>query len=178
MASVFGHSVVGFTLAKIIDEHNSKWLIALAILSTILPDLDVVGFKMGIPYSHPLGHRGFTHSILFSMVWAFVLMITLGRKHKLIWFCVIFLSTLSHGILDAMTSGGMGVGFFIPFNNDRFFFPFRSIQVSPIGVKEFFTEWGVKVLFSEFKYVYIPSFFILVVRFLIYRLKGVFYDKN
>lgn len=177
MASVFGHSIVGFTLAKVIDKHHAKWLIGLAIFSTILPDFDVVGFQLGIPYSHPLGHRGFSHSILFSIIWAFILMITLGRKNKLIWFCVIFLSTLSHGILDAMTSGGMGVGFFIPFNNSRFFFPFREIQVSPIGIKEFFSEWGIKVLFSEFKYVFIPSFLILVVRFLICRVK-IFNNKN
>ena len=178
MASIFGHSIVGFTLAKIIDKHHAKWLIALAIVSTILPDFDVISFKLGIPYSHPLGHRGFSHSILFSIIWAFILMLTLGRKNKLIWFCVIFLSTLSHGILDAMTSGGKGVGFFIPFNNSRFFFPFRGIQVSPIGIKEFFSEWGMEVLFSEFKYIFIPSFLILLVRFLIYRAKDIFYYKN
>lgn len=178
MASIFGHSVVGFTLAKVIDKHHAKWLIVLAIFSTILPDFDVIGFKLGIPYEHPMGHRGFSHSILFSILWALVLMITLGRKNKGIWFFVIFLSTLSHGILDAMTSGGMGVGFFIPFDNSRFFFPFRGIQVSPIGVEDFFSEWGMKVLFSEFKYIFIPSFVILVVRFLIYRAKDILYNKN
>ncbi|MDO5979632.1 metal-dependent hydrolase [Flavivirga spongiicola] len=178
MASIFGHGVVGFTLAKVIDQHNAKWLIALAIFSTILPDFDVITFKFGIPYGHPMGHRGFTHSILFSILWAFVLMITFGRKNKGIWFSVIFLSTLSHGILDAMTSGGKGVGFLIPFNNSRFFFPFRGIQVSPIGIKEFFSEWGMKVLFSEFKYVFVPSFLILFVRILFFWVKKGLYGKN
>jgi inner membrane protein len=37
-----------------------------------------------------------------------------------------------------MTSGGPGVGFLIPFNKNRFFFPFREITVSPIGIKDFF----------------------------------------
>ncbi|MDO5972284.1 metal-dependent hydrolase [Flavivirga aquimarina] len=178
MASIFGHSIVGLTLAKVIDKQQAKWLIVFAILSTILPDFDVIGFKLGIPYSHPLGHRGFSHSILFSIIWACILMFTLGRKNKLIWFSVIFLSTLSHGVLDAMTSGGKGVGFFIPFNNNRFFFPFREIQVSPIGIKNFFSEWGLKVLFSEFKYIFIPSFLILSVRFLIYRIKGIIDEKT
>ncbi len=173
MASVFGHGIVGFTLAKVIDKHHAKWLIILAVLSTILPDFDVIGFKFGIPYAHPMGHRGFSHSILFSVVWAFILMMTLGRKNKGVWFLVIFLSTLSHGLLDAMTSGGEGVGFLIPFDNSRFFFPFRGVQVSPIGVEAFFSEWGMRVLFSEFKYIFIPSFLILAVRFLICRTKNI-----
>ena len=42
-------------------------------------------------------------------MWVFV------KKDKWVWFVVLFLSTISHGILDAMTSGGNGVGFFIPF---------------------------------------------------------------
>ena len=167
MASVFGHSIVGFTLAKIIDSRNTKLLLFAAIISTILPDLDVIGFKFGVPYEHPMGHRGFSHSILFSVLWTFILMFVFGKKNKLIWFLVIFLSTLSHGILDAMTSGGRGVGFFIPFNNNRFFFPFREIKVSPIGIEKFFSEWGFQVILSELKYVFIPCFIIFGIRFLI-----------
>ncbi|GAA4964820.1 hypothetical protein GCM10023315_12100 [Algibacter aquimarinus] len=93
------------------------------------------------------------------------------KKNKLTWFLVIFISTISHGVLDAMTTGGRGVGFLIPFNNDRFFFPFREILVSPIGIKNFFSSWGLKVLFSEFKYIFLPCLFILVVRFLVFKLK-------
>ncbi|ULC59257.1 metal-dependent hydrolase [Flaviramulus sp. BrNp1-15] len=166
MASAFGHSIVGFTLTKIIDSKNTKRLLLAAIFSTILPDFDVITFKFGIAYEHPLGHRGFTHSILFSIIWALLLMFIFGKKNKLVWFLVIFLSTLSHGILDAMTSGGKGIGFFIPFNNERFFFPFRGIKVSPIGISEFFSTWGLKVLFSEIKFIILPCFIILGVRFL------------
>ncbi len=171
MASVFGHGIVGFTLTKVFNDKNAKWLLFAAIFSTILPDFDVITFKFGIAYEHPFGHRGFTHSILFAFLWTVILMLTLGRKNKLIWFVVIFLSTASHGLLDAMTSGGKGVGFLIPFNNNRFFFPFREIKVSPIGVQKFFSNWGLKVIFSEFKYIFLPCFLILVVRFLVYKLK-------
>ena len=173
MASVFGHTVVGITITKIVDHKNNKWLLIAAIISAILPDLDVIAFNFGIPYLHPLGHRGFTHSILFAVLWALMLMLTIGRKNKWVWFLVIFLSTISHGLLDAMTTGGEGVGFFIPFNNSRFFFPFRKIQVSPIGVERFFTSWGIKVLFNEFKYIVLPCFFILVIQYLIRKFKKV-----
>ena len=166
MASIFGHSAVGYTLAKLMDNKNLKWLLLAAIISTILPDFDVISFKLGIPYIHPLGHRGFTHSILFALLWALLLMSTLGRQNKTLWFLVIFLSTVSHGILDAMTTGGRGVGFFIPFNNDRFFFPFQVIRVSPLGFKKFFSEWGMQVIFSEIKYVLLPCLLILLFLYL------------
>ncbi|WP_346881051.1 metal-dependent hydrolase [uncultured Algibacter sp.] len=177
MASIFGHGMVGYTLSKVIDNRNTKWLVLLVILSSILPDLDVVGFSLNIPYGHALGHRGFTHSIVFAVFWALVLMFTLGRNNKLIWFLVIFLSTISHGILDAMTSGGKGVGFLIPFNNNRFFFPFRNIKVSPIGVDNFFSEWGMRVILSELKYIMIPCLIILTVRFFVVRLKDMHYNE-
>ncbi|MEP3838689.1 MAG: metal-dependent hydrolase [Algibacter sp.] len=162
MASIFGHGIVGFTITKVVDNKNLKWLLLAAIFSTILPDFDVVTFKLGIVYQHPLGHRGFTHSILFAILWAILLMLTLGRKHKFIWFFVIFLSTLSHGIFDAMTSGGKGVGFFIPFNNDRYFFQFRDILVSPLGIENFISSRGLAVLSSEFKYIAAPCLIILI----------------
>ena len=163
MASIFGHSVVGFTLSKLIDNKNLKWLLAAAIFSTVLPDFDVISFKLGIAYEAPLGHRGFTHSILFAILWALFLVFTLGKQNKLVWFLVIFLSTASHGILDAMTTGGRGVGFFIPLDNTRFFFPFRGIIVSPLGISKFLSEWGTQVILSEIKYVLAPCLLILVI---------------
>ena len=68
MASIFGHGVVGFTITKLIDNKQTKWLLLAAIFSAILPDFDVIAFKLGIAYQHPLGHRGFTHSILFALL--------------------------------------------------------------------------------------------------------------
>ena len=163
MASIFGHSIVAFTITKVLNNNQSKLLILFAIVSAIFPDLDVISFNFGIPYEHPLGHRGFTHSILFALTWSILITFTLGITSKKLWFLVIFLSTFSHGILDAMTSGGRGVGFFIPFNNDRFFFPFREIVVSPLGVDRFFSDWGFQVILSELKYIFLPCVFVLVI---------------
>jgi inner membrane protein len=171
MASVFGHAILGATITKVLDYKNTKWLILVAVISTILPDIDVLAFNFGVPYGHPLGHRGFTHSIVFAILWAFLLMFVLGRQNKLLWFFTIFLSTISHGVLDAMTSGGKGVGFLIPFNNERFFFPFRDIKVSPIGVERFFSEWGISVILSEIKYILFPCLIIFVVRFFVLKIK-------
>ena len=172
MASIFGHGLIAYTTAKLVDSKSSKILLILAISSAVLPDLDVLAFKFGIDYLHPLGHRGFTHSILFAFVWSVLLSLLFGKAIKLLFAIVIFLSTVSHGILDAMTTGGEEVGFFIPFDNSRYFFSLRPIKVSPIGINEFFSEWGINVLLSELKYIRIPCFVILPVLFYIRKSNG------
>lgn len=171
MASIFGHGLVGFTLSKVVDSASNKILFLLAIVSAILPDFDVIAFKLNIPYSHPLGHRGFTHSILFAVIWAVLIAFLFGKNRKRIFGIVIFLSTVSHGLLDALTTGGKGIGFFIPFDNSRYFFPNRVIQVSPLGIDEFFTEWGMRVILSELKYIAIPCIIILITLFVVKKIK-------
>ena len=162
MASVFGHALVGGTLSKVLDKRSSKILLVLAIVSVIFPDIDVISFKLGYAYEHCLGHRGFTHSIFFSIIWAILLSFIFGKKNKILFFIVLFLSTLSHAVLDAMTTGGLGVGFFIPFENTRYFFGFRPIQVSPIGIEKFFSEWGLRVIISELIWIGLPCMVILI----------------
>ena len=66
MASIFAHGLVAYTTTKVIDSKTSKLLLWLAIGSAMLPDADVIAFHFGIPYVHPLGHRGLTHSIVFA----------------------------------------------------------------------------------------------------------------
>ncbi|GAA4279727.1 metal-dependent hydrolase [Gaetbulibacter aestuarii] len=163
--------MVGYTIAKVSQDKNLKILVVAAVLSAMLPDIDVITFAFGIPYGSPFGHRGFTHSILFALLWALILMYFIGKDQKRLWFFVIFLSTVSHGILDAMTTGGRGVGFLIPFDLTRYFFPLRIIKVSPIGIINFFSEWGFQVVISELKYVFLPCFFIFGLRFFIKTLK-------
>ncbi|WP_298900235.1 metal-dependent hydrolase [uncultured Psychroserpens sp.] len=172
MASIFGHGLVAYTTAKILDSKSNKLLMILAIGSAILPDLDILAFKFGVDYLHPLGHRGFTHSILFALIWSVLLSVFFGKTRKLIFAIVLFLSTISHALLDAMTTGGEGVGFFIPFENSRYFFPFRIIKVSPIGIEKFFSEWGLQVIMSEIKYIGIPCIIILLTFYMFRKRKN------
>ena len=165
MASLFGHGILAYTISKVIDKQDLKVLMLLAIVSSILPDADILSFSFGIPYEHMLGHRGFTHSIAFALLWSLLLTFVFSKTKRIVFFLVLFLATVSHGILDAMTSGGKGVGFLIPFNSERYFFPFRGIKVSPIGIEKFFSEWGIQVLLSELKYIVMPCFLVLGVIF-------------
>jgi inner membrane protein len=63
-------------------------------------------------------------------------------------------------VLDAMTDGGLGVAFFSPFENSRYFLPWTPLQVSPIG-RGFFSGEGVEVLLNEALWVGLPCIALL-----------------
>ena len=72
-------------------------------------------------------------------------------------FAYLFLATASHGLLDAMTEGGLGVAFFSPFNNRRYFLPWRPVGVSPVAVLRFFAPRGFAILQSELLWIWLPA---------------------
>ena len=59
-----------------------------------------------------------------------------------------FVVTASHGVFDALTDGGSGVGFLWPLTNERFFFPWRPIPVAPVG-HHFFGTRGLSIFLFE-----------------------------
>src|SRR5690348_2264823 len=109
MATLLGHAVFATALGKLLSTKEHKvpprfwWL---AALCAILPDIDVIGFRFGIRYGDFFGHRGFTHSIFFAVIVAFIVSRYFFRRSsfsqsKLFWW--FFFITLSHGVLDACT---------------------------------------------------------------------------
>ncbi|MCW3072071.1 MAG: metal-dependent hydrolase [Bacteroidetes bacterium] len=171
MASAFGHAYTAFAIGSGYEEkiRNGKFLF-LGILCSILPDADVISFQFGIPYDSFWGHRGFTHSIVFALLLGIFVSVlfyknSLQTKEGLRYILFFCFCTLSHSLLDAMTSGGLGVAFFSPFRNTRYFFPWRPIKVSPIGTAKFFGERGLRVILSEAVWIGIPcSIYILAVK--------------
>ena len=163
MASAFSHAIVALTMGKAIQNKElGRRELFLGTLCSVVPDLDVVGFRFGIEYGDVWGHRGMTHSIVFAALLAGSLLALWYRGKPAIamagLFLYFFLCTLSHGVLDAMTNGGLGVAFFSPFDTTRYFFPLRPVLVSPIGIGEFFSTYGVRILFSEAVWIWLPSF--------------------
>ena len=161
MPSVLSHAIVATAIGKVAEPKQPPWWYwALGAAVSAAPDLDVIGFRFGIRYGDVLGHRGFTHSLLFAALLAGLITFALAGQQRISsgrLFCFLFLATASHGLLDAMTNGGLGVAFFSPFSNARYFFPFRPIQVSPIGVGRFFSARGLAVAESEALWLWIPS---------------------
>src|SRR5262245_30879974 len=159
MASVLSHPAVPLALSVALGpERVPPALTAAACAASVLPDIDAVGFAAGVPYGHLFGHRGFTHSLFFAAATALFCSLFAQRlgATPLMAFLLVFAAAASHGLLDALTTGGMGVAFFSPFSNERYFLPWRVIQVSPIGVESFFSERGLRILRSELTWIWLP----------------------
>jgi len=159
VASVLSHPAVLLGVApwfRSVLRSRRFWL--LGALCSVLPDVDVLGFWLGIPYGAPLGHRGLTHSIAFAaaLAGAATLLGSPRGPARPAVFAFLFLCAASHGLFDAMTDGGLGVAFFAPFVNTRFFLPWRPIRVSPIGVGGFFGPRGLAILRTEILWIWLP----------------------
>ena len=101
----------------------------------MIPDADAIAFRLHVPYAGAFGHRGAAHSLLAALLvglaaWQIARVAGWNRLRLSVYAC---LSVASHGLLDAMTTGGQGVALFWPFSARRYFLPWRPIPVSPIG---------------------------------------------
>jgi inner membrane protein len=178
LASLFSHAVAALGIGACFDRSGTpKRVWAVGAFCSVIPDFDVIGFRFGIHYSDFWGHRGFTHSLVFAALLATAALAIgfrretpgLGRFPLWIYF---FLATASHGLLDAMTDGGLGVAFFSPFNNTRYFLPWKPIRVSLIGVGRFSTSRGLEVVRSEMLWIWLPAALLVVSAWLVRRRTG------
>lgn len=82
-------------------------------------------------------------------------------------FSLLLISAVSHGVLDAVTNGGLGIAFFAPFSNERYFLPWQVLQVSPIGLERFLSSRGLAVMYSELVWIWIPALLMGTIIFLV-----------
>jgi inner membrane protein len=163
MPTIFTHAVAAVALGKAAaGEKMPARFWVLSALCAVLPDADVLGYSFGVGRGTMFSHRGFSHSFVFALLLS-LLVVWLGFRKttalsKRWWTLVLyfFIATASHGLLDALTNGGSGVAFFAPFDQTRYFFPWRPIEVSPLGLG-FFSPRGLEVIKSEFVWVWIPA---------------------
>jgi len=143
LGAAIGEAVLG----KRIGKYGA---IAGAIIGTI-PDLDVLLMPFFDPLQRISVHRGYSHSILFCVLGAFLFAYMLSRIK---WTKVVayrklgifsFLTLFTHVLLDAFTS--YGTQLFLPFNNWRVSFDSISI-IDPVYSIPLITG----VLISNIKY--------------------------
>ena len=161
MASAFTHVAAALALGTAFRDPSPParyWV--LGALCAAFPDVDVVGYYLGIPYESVLGHRGITHSFFFAALLggaAVALCPGIGSRERWRLWAYFSLAAASHGLLDALTRGGGGVAFLAPFENSRYSLPWKVIEVSPLSVRRFFTARGVEILASELVWVWAPA---------------------
>lgn len=184
MPSIITHAAVPLALWCAADRGRiPPRLLAAGVIASMLPDADVLAFALHIPYADAFGHRGASHSLLFACVLAMVaaLLHSFGRGRpwsaphssgsRRPWSApttqpatlastvqaavFVFVCAASHPLLDAMTSGGLGVALAWPWSDHRFFAPWRPIRVSPFA-PQFFSARGLATLLSELRWVWLP----------------------
>ena len=111
---------VGEALAgKKLGKHAMFW----GALANNIPDVDVITSFWMSQADSLLAHRGFTHSILFALLFPFILAFILSRwhKNKLMlfkdWWILIASGMFIHIFIDSLTS--YGTGWFEPFSHHR-----------------------------------------------------------
>ena len=142
MASI-GHVAVGLAAGRWYTGHSAarglpvrlhRAMLAFTVLS-MLPDLDVIGFRLGVRYADPWGHRGASHSLVFAAALGLICAWAAardGHRFKTVaWLATAVLA--SHGILDGFTDGGLGAALWWPFSEARVFWPYTPLPVAPIG---------------------------------------------
>jgi inner membrane protein len=157
MASLATHAFAVAAVARMVTTRPPPARVWLSVIGcSVLPDADVLGMRLGIPYGSLLGHRGLSHSLLFAGVTGVAVARWILRDRRLLTATAVAAATASHGVLDALTNGGLGVAFFSPFDLTRYFFPWRPIVVSPLG---FVASRVWPVLSSELVVVWAPLIF-------------------
>jgi inner membrane protein len=152
--ATLGHVAVGVVAARWRASRPGPPPLGLSMLGlsalALLPDADFIAFNVGIPYPHPFGHRGMTHSLLFAVLVGLLVAagLRLRRRPVLLDALLATLVVASHGVLDAMTTGGLGIEFFWPLDTHRYFLPWRFIPVAPIGAR-MLSARGLSVVITE-----------------------------
>jgi inner membrane protein len=165
MPTILSHAAVPLALAVGLGGHViSPRLLVAGVAASILPDLDVLAFRLNIAYGDTFGHRGASHSIGFAALVAFVTLLLAHRLNsgRVTAFLFVAICTVSHGILDMFTNGGHGVALWWPLSSERMFAPWQVIEVSPLSLHRFLSARGLEVLQSELFWVWLPAILVTI----------------
>lgn len=166
MCTVISHAVVGTALGRAAHTGpRPARVYGVAAALSVLPDADALLLWAGVPYGHMFGHRGFLHSPYCAIVVGLLAVLLFfpveahdfRRRGARLW-ALFALAMALHGVLDAMTQSmlGWGIAFLAPFTADRYFLGVDWLPTPPIGVREFFSLWGARVMWAEIVRIWLP----------------------
>src|ERR1700686_2201524 len=81
MASLPSHAIAALGLGAFFYKPGiPKRVWVVGAICSVIPDIDVIGFRFGIRYGDFWGHRGFTHSLIFAALLAGAVAIIAFRR--------------------------------------------------------------------------------------------------
>lgn len=158
MPSIVSHAAVPLALGLGLGEQRiPRPLLVAGIAASMLPDADVLLFRFGGTYATVWSHRGFTHSLGFAVLLGLIGALLLRKSvPPLLAFAFVGFCAASHGLLDMMTNGGHGVAILWPLSDQRYFFDWRPIQVSPLAASRFMKR-AAAVAETELLWIWLPA---------------------
>lgn len=134
MPTPLTHAAVGFAIGSWTAPQPPAARVCIAAAAcAALPDIDVLGWPLHLPDTSPFAHRAITHSLVFAVVAALVIAFVFfsderWRASRTRIALVLGLALLSHSCLDALSTYSLGVGFFVPFSEQRYHFPWTPLR--------------------------------------------------
>jgi inner membrane protein len=160
MATFLAHAAVPLITGRVVptpeglDRRRLAWT---AVAVACVQDLDYAGIAFDIRIDDALGHRGASHSLVFSAVLGLVAALLAFRgKHLRATWPWLSLAAASHGLVDMFSRGELGVALFWPFSSARLFFPVHLLPSAPLGVDEVLSRFGFIALFNEVVLLLLP----------------------
>ena len=132
MPTPISHAAVGFAIAAWTQPAPPSTRVCVAAAAcAALPDIDVLGWPLHLSDASPFAHRAITHSLAFALIGALLTTAVFFRseqkQQRARVALVLWLALLSHGCLDALSSYSLGVGFFVPFSEQRYRFAWTPL---------------------------------------------------
>jgi len=160
MPSLFGHAVAGLALTSAFHgDRLPRRTWALAATCAMAPDLDWFVSLLNLHRGHVLNHRGAAHSLFGAVVIAALVFLAAYRRDQrrpVVWLCLT-LAALSHGLLDACTSGGVGVALFMPFSETRWACLWQPGWVAPLPLGREHVYTFLDSLWNEAAWIGLPA---------------------
>lgn len=159
MPTVISHAAIPLALGVVLGPKKiSRRLLLAGMAASMMPDLDVLGLKLGIEYADQFGHRGASHSIAFALALGVLAALLAPWLRARRWVAGAFVAAAcaSHPLLDMCTTGGLGAALWWPLSDQRLFFPSQVIKVSPLTVDRFLGPGGIAVIRSEILWIWLP----------------------
>ena len=76
MPTLFSHALAATAMGQWCRQPQPRRFWVWTVVCAMLPDVDVIGFPLGIRYDDMLGHRGLTHSLAFAALTGAVAAVT------------------------------------------------------------------------------------------------------
>lgn len=161
--TLFGLSLYGTVDKRDMDKNSKRAYLLTAVGASQIPDIDVVSRLWDTEGLYQMWHRGITHSVFLTPVWAllfFLLSFLLFKVKDKKLFLLGWLAVFIHNTSDLFNA--WGTGYLEPFSNMRITF-----GTIPIVDLVFWTIMGIAYIFSRRNKLKSPYYFKMALAFLL-----------